>query len=49
MQGKKATYQQRKLLKANNLDTYKWFVQKDSPKIMQVVHIETGETRTISK
>ena len=49
MKAKKPTYQQRKLIERENLDTYKWYVQKDSPQEMQIKNVETEEIRIIQK
>ena len=49
MKAKKPSYQQRKLIEKANLDTYVWYVQKDTPMFMQLKNINTGETKTISK
>lgn len=49
MQGKKPTYEQRKFLERNDLDTYEWLVQKDTPNFMQLVSKESGKTITIEK
>lgn len=49
MKGKKATFEQRKILKQYNLDTYKWLVQKDASDFMQVVNKETREERRLEK
>lgn len=49
MQGKKPTFEQRKLLTKHKLDTYKWLVQKDSPDKIQLINKDTGEIITIKK
>lgn len=49
MKGKKPTREQRKLLQENKLDTYKWYVQKDTPNEMQLVHADTGEIKIVKK
>lgn len=49
MKGKKPTYEERKLIAANGLDTYVWLVQKNCPEFMQVVNKETGEVKKIVK
>lgn len=49
MKGKRPTRNQRLILKQNKLDTYKWLVQKDTPVLMQVVHIDTKEEKILIK
>ena len=49
MRAKKPTYQQRKILEQNKLDTTIWYVQKDTPEFMQVKHVKTGEEKTLMK
>ncbi len=49
MKGKKPTYEERKIIAAEGLDTYKWLVQKSTSSFMQIVNKETGEERTIAK
>lgn len=43
MQGKKPTYEERKILEKNDLDTYEWLVQKHSTEFLQLVNKESGE------
>ena len=48
--GKKPTYEQRKLLKEWGLNTYDWLVVKDTSTEMVVVHRYSDQTtRTIPK
>lgn len=48
--GKKPTYNQRKLLEKWRLDTRVWLVVKDTPNEMVVVHRHSDKTvRTIPK
>lgn len=49
MQGKKPSYEERKILQAEGLDTYVWLVQKNSPKFIQIVNKETGEIKKLEK
>lgn len=49
MKGKKATYEERKRIAAEGLDTWVWLVQKDTPEFMQIVNKETGEVKVIQK
>ena len=48
-QGKKPTYEQRKLLAAYGLNTYDWLVSKDTSGKMVLVHRYTDQIRTIPK
>lgn len=48
--GKKPTYTQRKLMERWGLDAHNWFVVKDTPDEMLVVHRHSDKTtRTIPK
>ena len=48
--GKKPTYEQRKLIERWGLDTYTWLVVKDTPEEMLIVHRHSDKTtRTIPK
>ena len=48
--GKKPTVQQRKLIQKNRLDPAVWFVVKDTPDRMELVHRYSDKTiRTIHK
>lgn len=49
MKGKRPTRNQRLVLEKNGLDTYKWLVQKDTPTMMQVIHTDTKEIKTLNK
>lgn len=49
MKGKKPTYDERKFLIKNNLDTNAWLVQKSTPSFMQIIHRETKEERVLNK
>ena len=46
---KKPTYEERKLIANEGLDTYVWLVQKNCPEFMQIVNKETGEVKKIVK
>ena len=46
---KKPTYSQRKLLNTFGLDPHDWFVVKDCPDEMVIVHRHTNASRTIQK
>ncbi len=48
-QGVKPTRAQRKLIEQWKLDAHDWFVVKDTPKEMQIVHRHFGQCRTITK
>ena len=48
--GKKPTREQRKLLERWGLDAYNWFVVKDTPDEMLIIHRYSDKTtRTIPK
>ena len=48
--GKKPTYEQRKLIERWKLDAHDWLVVKDTPEQMVLVHRLSGKTtRTIPK
>ena len=48
--GKKPTYEQRKLIQQWGLDPMNWFVVKDTPTEMMLVHRYTDQTtKTIPK
>ena len=49
MKGKNPTREQRKIILKNNLDSYKWLVQKDTPDKMQIIHRDTKEVKIITK
>lgn len=40
MKGKRPTRNQRFILEQNNLNTYKWLIQKDTPTMVQVVNVD---------
>ena len=48
MQGKKPTYQQRKLLEKAGLDPRDYLIQKIKADTLQVIHRSTGEVKEIS-
>ena len=48
MQLKKATYQQRKVLKANNCDAHEWLIKKVLQDGLEIVNRNTGEEKTIT-
>lgn len=48
--GKKPTREQRKLMERWGLDAHNWFVVKDTPEQMELVHRHSDKTkRTIPK
>lgn len=47
--GKKPTYEQRKLIQQYGLNTYDWLVSKDTPDELVIVHRHTNITKTIKK
>lgn len=47
MQGKKPTYEERKILMKKGIDTYAWLVQKHTNREMQLVNRETREVKVI--
>ena len=48
--GKRPTYSQRKLIEHYHFDAHDWFVVKDTPEYMQIVHRHSDKTiRTIPK
>ena len=47
MQLKKPTYEQRKILTKNKLDTREWFVKKVYKNSLLVENIKTGEEREV--
>lgn len=49
MKGKKATYEERKILEKNKYDPYLWLVQKNTPTFLQIVNRETKEEVRIEK
>lgn len=49
MNGKKPTREQRKIIQAAGLDTWKTLVQKDGKDYMQVINVETGKVDQIRK
>lgn len=46
---KKPTYEQRKLIQQWGLNPMDWFVSKDTPDQMMIVHRHTNAIRTIQK
>ena len=49
-QGKKPTYTQRKLIEQWNLDPRDWFVSKDTPEYLLLVHRYSDKTtKTLPK
>lgn len=49
MQGKKPTYQERKILEANGYDPMEWLIQKNAVDFIQIVNRETKEEKVIQK
>lgn len=49
MKGKKATYEERKILEKRGYDAYVWLVQKNTPTFLQIVNRETKEEVRIEK
>lgn len=47
--GKKPTYEQRKLIQRSGLDTYDWLVAKDTSTELVLVHRHLDQTKTIPK
>ena len=48
--GKKPTYNQRKFIEYHGMDAHDWFVIKDTPSEMVIVHRTCGNaTQTIKK
>ena len=47
--GKKPTYEQRKLIQGWGLDAHDWLVAKDTSTEMVLVHRHTNTSRTIPK
>lgn len=45
----KPTREQRKLIANCGLDTYEWYVVKDTPEEMLLVHRHSDKTTTLSK
>jgi hypothetical protein len=45
--GKKPTVQQRKLIQSKGLDPSVWFVTKDTPKQMELVHRHSDRTKRV--
>lgn len=48
MQGKKPTYEERKILDEFGIDTYTWLVQKHTDWEMQLINKVTREEKTIT-
>lgn len=49
VRGRKPTYEERKIIAKANYDTYTWLVTKNTSKMLEIVHRETGEVKTIDK
>lgn len=49
MHGKKPTVAQRKFLQKSGLNSSDWFVQKDTPDVMQIVHRHSDKVKLLSK
>jgi hypothetical protein len=47
--GKKPTYEQRKIMQRNGIDTYMWLVQSETPNELRIIHRETKEVKVIDK
>lgn len=49
MQAKKPTREERRIIEHNKLDPRKWYVQKSSSTILQIVNTETKEVKVLNK
>ena len=49
MKGRKATYQERKVLEKKGYDTHIWLIQKNSPDFIQIVNRDTKEEVKLQK
>lgn len=49
IRGRKPTYEERKIISKAKYDTYTWLVTKNTSKMLEIVHRETGEVKTIEK
>lgn len=49
IKGRKPTREERKIIIKAGLDTYLWFVQKNTSIELYVIHKETGERKIITK
>ena len=49
MKGRKATYQERKILEKKGYDTHIWLIQKNSPDFIQIVNRDTKEEVKLTK
>jgi hypothetical protein len=47
--GKNPNVRQKKLMTQEHLNYESWLVVKDTPTVMEIVHRNTGEIKTISK
>ncbi len=45
--GHKPTYEERKILMKEGLDTYVWLVKKHTSNFIELVHKETGEIKVV--
>ena len=49
IKGRKPTREERKIIEKAKLDTYAWFVQKNTNTELYLLHKETGERKIITK
>lgn len=49
MNGRKATYEERKWLEKKGINTREWLIQKNTPTFMQLVNRTSGEEITVAK
>lgn len=49
IKGRKPTREERKIIKNAKLDTYEWFVQKNTTTQLFIIHKETQEEKVIDK
>lgn len=49
IKGRKPTREERKIIEKAKLDTYTWFVQKNTNTELYLLHKETGERKVIIK
>ena len=49
IRGRKPTYEERKILKANGYDTYVWLVTKSTPTYIEIMNRDTGDIEILNK
>ena len=49
VRGRKPTYEERKILLRNELNTYDWLVTKSTPTFLELVNRKTSEVIQITK